>query len=189
MRGNHTAFAGLCAFSRAFRSLGIPKLCTDFIHIKERNSGFSVGQQLESLVLLHIAGGDCMQDIEQLRTDAGLTKLLGYTVPSQRSIASFLESFHNPALIEKAREHAQEHKQISCIPEESLALSGLRHVLRGLVHRSIATLPAPVTRATVDQDATIIESAKQQAQYTYEGTRGYQPMVAAWAENRAYPCR
>jgi hypothetical protein len=34
----------------------------------------------------------------------------------------------------------------------------------------------------VDQDATIIESHKRQAQWTYEGTRGYQPMVAVWAE-------
>ncbi len=36
--------------------------------------------------------------------------------------------------------------------------------------------------ATVDQDATIIESRKQEAKATYEGERGYQPMVAVWAE-------
>ncbi len=35
---------------------------------------------------------------------------------------------------------------------------------------------------TVDQDATIIESHKQQALRTYEGERGYQPMLAVWAE-------
>jgi hypothetical protein len=32
--------------------------------------------------------------------------------------------------------------------------------------------------ATVDQDATIIESRKQEATRTYEGDRGYQPMLA-----------
>ena len=36
--------------------------------------------------------------------------------------------------------------------------------------------------ATVDQDATIIESHKKAAQFHYEGGRGYQPMVAVWAE-------
>ena len=36
--------------------------------------------------------------------------------------------------------------------------------------------------ATVDQDATIIESRKREALYTYEGSRGYQPMLAVWAE-------
>jgi hypothetical protein len=36
--------------------------------------------------------------------------------------------------------------------------------------------------ATVDQDATIIESHKQAAYSHYEEGRGYQPMVAVWAE-------
>ena len=35
---------------------------------------------------------------------------------------------------------------------------------------------------TVDQDATISESHKQQVLRTYEGERGYQPMLAVWAE-------
>jgi hypothetical protein len=35
---------------------------------------------------------------------------------------------------------------------------------------------------TVDQDATIIESRKREALYTYEGSRGYQPMLAVWVE-------
>lgn len=34
----------------------------------------------------------------------------------------------------------------------------------------------------MDQDATIIESRKQEALRTYEGERGYQPMLAVWAE-------
>jgi hypothetical protein len=34
----------------------------------------------------------------------------------------------------------------------------------------------------VDQDATIIESHKEAAYYHYEDGRGYQPMVAVWAE-------
>jgi len=34
----------------------------------------------------------------------------------------------------------------------------------------------------VDQDETIIESHKREALRTYEGERGYQPMLAVWAE-------
>jgi hypothetical protein len=37
-------------------------------------------------------------------------------------------------------------------------------------------------RATLDVDATIIEAHKQQALVAYEGTRGYQPQMAWWAE-------
>ena len=36
--------------------------------------------------------------------------------------------------------------------------------------------------ATVDQDATIIESHKKAALHHYDEGRGYQPMVAVWAE-------
>jgi hypothetical protein len=36
--------------------------------------------------------------------------------------------------------------------------------------------------ATIDMDATVIESWKREAKPTYEGGSGYQPMVALWAE-------
>jgi hypothetical protein len=40
----------------------------------------------------------------------------------------------------------------------------------------------PLRVGTVDQDATIIESHKQAALAHYDEGRGYQPMVAVWAE-------
>ena len=36
--------------------------------------------------------------------------------------------------------------------------------------------------ATIDLDATVIESWKKQAQPTYQGGKGYQPVLASWAE-------
>jgi hypothetical protein len=180
MEGLLTAQAGLAAFSRAFRSLGTPTLCDDHVRIKERSRGFTAGQQVESLVLLHAVGGDCMQDVERLRQDGGVTKMLGYAVPSPRCVADFLESFHDPDKV--ARAHAQRQEHLSFIPEETAALSGLGEAARGVVRAIAGRSKQPETRATVDQDATIIESHKQEAQWTYEGTRGYQPMVAVWAE-------
>ena len=35
---------------------------------------------------------------------------------------------------------------------------------------------------TIDQDATIVESHKKAAYAHYQGGRGYQPMIALWAE-------
>jgi hypothetical protein len=40
--------------------------------------------------------------------------------------------------------------------------------------------------ATVDQDATIMESRKREALPTYEGECGYQPMLAVWAETNVW---
>jgi len=182
MEGLLTAQAGLAAFSRAFRSLGAPRLCDAQVRVKQRLRGFTAGQQVESLVLLHLAGGDCMQDIEVLRQDHGVTKMLGYAAPGERCVADFLESFHDPEKVEQARAQAQRRKQLSFIPEEPGALVGLGLASRGMVRAIAGRWEKPETRATVDQDATIIESYKRQAQWTYEGTRGYQPMVAVWAE-------
>jgi hypothetical protein len=41
-----------------------------------------------------------------------------------------------------------------------------------------------ITTATIDHDGTIIESHNREAKMAYEGTRGYQPLVAVWAEQQ-----
>src|SRR5215510_3882548 len=67
----------------------------------------------------------------------------------------------------------------------SRALQRLQNVQAGLVGRIAQKYQAqgqPQSIATVDQDATIIESHKRSALPHYEGGRGYQPMVAIWAE-------
>jgi len=38
------------------------------------------------------------------------------------------------------------------------------------------------TKATLDHDATVLESHKREAQPHYKGGRGYQPAVVYWAE-------
>jgi hypothetical protein len=91
-----------------------------------------------------------------------------------------LERFHDAS---QQRPSRQEQK--SFIFQMSKPLAGLQQVQAGVVRR-IAKLYAQdgqaQTIATVDQDATIIESHKQSALPHYEGGRGYQPMVAVWAE-------
>jgi len=67
----------------------------------------------------------------------------------------------------------------------STGLQRLQDVQAGLVRRvaqKYGVQGQPQTIATVDQDATIIESHKRAALSHYEGGRGYQPMVAMWAE-------
>ncbi|HEO71523.1 MAG TPA: hypothetical protein ENN80_09675 [Candidatus Hydrogenedentes bacterium] len=44
-----------------------------------------------------------MQDIEELHKDGGLSNMRGYEAPSQRCVADFIESFHNPEKVAQAR--------------------------------------------------------------------------------------
>jgi hypothetical protein len=74
--------------------------------------------------------------------------------------------------------------EIAYFPEESVELQGLGRVNRSLV-QELGSRCAGQQIATVDQDATIIESRKQEALRTYGGERGYQPMLGHrgdWAE-------
>ena len=71
--------------------------------------------------------------------------------------------------------------QVSFIPNESQALRALAQVNRDVVEH-IGRRCANQRIATIDLDATVIESWKREARASYQGTTGYQPMLALWAE-------
>jgi hypothetical protein len=172
----------LLATSRAFRALKLPDLIAANLPLKERKRGLNEGQILETLVLLQTAGGDCPEDIQILTGDPCLERGLGFAFPKVTALRSFLERFHDESL---ATSRPKREEQKSFILPSSQPVQGFQQVQAGAVGR-IAKLYAEqgqkLSLATVDQDATIIESHKQAALCHYEGGRGYQPMVAVWAE-------
>jgi len=174
--------AGLLATSRAFRALGLPGLIAANLPLRQRNRGYSEGQVVESLVLLQTLGGECPEDIRLLTDDPCIERGLGYVPPKVTALREFLERFHDEAL-EALRPGRAVQK--SFILPGSEPIQALQQVLTGAVRR-IAQLYAEhgqaQRRATVDQDATIIESHKAAARPHYAGGHGYQPMLALWAE-------
>ena len=174
--------AGALSISRAYRSLGVPQLVGANLNLRKRQRGFSEAQFIESISLLQAVGGECPEDMRLLLGDECLERGLGYQLPSVTAVREFLERFHNKDL-EKLRPKREVQK--SFIFPSSDAVAALQQVQSGLVRR-IAKLYEKQGQAqrvaTVDQDATIIESHKEAAYYHYEDGRGYQPMVAVWAE-------
>jgi len=174
--------AGLLATSRALRSLKIPDLVAANLTLKKRQRGCSDAQYIESVVLLQTAGGDCPEDMSLLAGDDCLERGLGFALPKTGAVRGFLNRFHD-AELELARPARAVQK--SFIMPSSEAVAGLQSVLAGAVRRTAKLYTEqgqPLRIATVDQDATIIESHKENALAHYEGGRGYQPMVAVWAE-------
>jgi hypothetical protein len=174
--------AGLLAASRTLRSLRVTVSADLNLQFKARQRGFTEGQSVESLLLLQIAGGDCPEDLVLLEGDACLERGLGYALPKARTARDFLERFHDESL--EALRPAREDQKSFILPR-SPGVVRLQEVQVGLV-RNVAQqyvqAGEPLKLATVDQDATIIESHKRSALAHYEGGRGYQPMVAVWAE-------
>src|SRR6267378_7453999 len=175
-----TALGGLPLVVQAFRSLGLPGSVKQHLVVKERQRGYDEATFVESFVLLNAAGGECLDDFERLRADPGLEQLIGHEVPSPEAARKFLYAFHEEEKIEQAKQQRLPD-QIAYIPTESEALEGLGKVNQELIRRLGERCPEQKI-ATVDQDTTIIESRKQEALHTYEGPRGYQPMLAVWAE-------
>ena len=174
--------AGLLSVSRAYRSLGLPALVAANLPLRKRQRGFSEAQLLESITLLQAVGGECPEDVHLLAEDACLERGLGYRPPKATAVREFLELFHDKNL-ESLRPKREDQK--SFIFPSSQPVAALQEVQGGLV-RKIAKLYEKAGQAqrmaTVDQDATIIESHKEAAYWHYEDGRGYQPMVAVWAE-------
>ena len=175
-----TALGGVPLVVRAFRSLGLPVAIREHVHIKQGERGYDEATYVESLVVVNAVGGECPEDLERLREDAALSKLLGHDFPSLRAGLEFLYPFHDEQKIEEAKRR-RAPDEIAYIPEESASLQGLGRVKRSLV-QELGSRCAEQRIATVDQDATITEIRKQEALPTYEGERGYQPMLAVWAE-------
>jgi hypothetical protein len=173
---------GALAVSRAFRSLGLPGLIAANLKLRKRQRGYVEGQMMEAAVLLQTIGGECPEDIRLLAQDPCLERGLGYRPPKVTALREFLELFHDETLEELRPARAA---QKSFILPSSGPVAALSQVQSGAVRR-IAKLceeQGETQRiATIDQDATIIESHKQAALAHYDDGRGYQPMVALWAE-------
>lgn len=165
---------------QTFRSLGLPAKVRERVRIKERERGYDEATMVESFVVLNAVGGECFADFQRLREDPGWSGRIGHGIPWPEVARKFRYQFHEEEKIEAAKRR-RSGEEIASIPEEAEPLAGWGLVNRALVPEWGRRRPEQRI-ATGDQDATIIESRQQEALRTYEGERGYQPMLAVWAE-------
>ncbi len=169
-----TGRAGVPLVIELFRQLGVAQVIDTQVPVKQRQRGLRPAQLVESLMALWVSGGDRCQDLSTLREDQALATLLGYPLPAATTVRDFLEAFH----VEGGPLWAAGPQAM--IPLESPALAGLGQANRALV--AGVQRAAPESTATLDVDATLVESHKEAATVAYEGTRGYQPVIVLWAE-------
>ena len=175
-RDDVTARAGLPLVVETMRALGVDELAGAELAAPQRQGGFAPAHKLEALVTLIAAGGDRVEDVRVLAEDKGLEKLLGAPFPSPDALLDFLGDFHDPQCWAE-RPPAKK----AWVAPESAGLRALEAVNRAVVERGAER---GVTQATIDHDGTIIEAHKREATVAYEGTRGFQPLVAVWAEQQ-----
>jgi hypothetical protein len=192
-----TGFAGLLGYMDLWRGLKMPTKVDETVHICGEQ-GWLDRQIVESLVLLNLAGGDCVSDIDRLENDKGLCRMYGRvqysgmsraavkatqkrfrsgrtrTFPAATQISTFLEACHN---------EAEEPKRVvgkAFIPARNAHLSSLVGLNKDLISHAQRLNPCRV--ATLDCDCTLVERHGRGAFMSYQGFAGFQPFNIFWAE-------
>lgn len=196
--GGLTALAGLPAYFEWAVVAGLREFLADEALARPGGQGWTSSQMVLSLVLLNLAGGSCVDDIARLEADAGLCRVMRSiehhglarterralerrwrkektrTFPSASAIRRWLGGFHNEG------EEALREVGTAFIPARLDALEALGRASACIAAFVQAKRPRSV--ATLDMDATLVETQKQQALHCYKKYRAYQPLNTWWAE-------
>jgi hypothetical protein len=193
-----TALAGLPAYLDLAAVSGLTGAMRRHLKISGKRQGWTDEQVVMSLVLLNLAGGGCIDDLRMLEGDEGFARVLRRveahgrprkerralerrwrrerrrTVPSPSAVFRYLGAFHD------AEEEAKRVAGRAFIPVPSEALRGLYRVSQELV--AFKQAKAEQKTATLDMDATLIETHKDTALFCYQGYAAYQPLTVYWHE-------
>ncbi|HAZ31199.1 MAG TPA: IS1380 family transposase [Dehalococcoidia bacterium] len=193
-----TALAGLPVYLDLARIVGLSKSVQKHLKVREGGQGWTDSQMVISLVLLNLAGGDCVEDLKVLEGDDGFCEVLRKTethglkrkvrralerrwrkerrraVPSPSAAFRYLSAFHDA----EQEKHRQAGKAF--IPSPNAHLRGLMEVNKDFA--AFAQTQNPQSMATLDMDATLVETSKRDALFCYLGNKAYQPMNIWWAE-------
>jgi hypothetical protein len=193
-----TALGGLPVYMDLAHVIGLSKSIGNHLGVRNGTQGWTDNQIVTSLILLNLAGGDSVDDLKTLEADEGLCRILRKiemhglrrkerrelesrwrkekrrTVPSSSAVFRYLASFHDPEE-EKLRRAGK-----AFIPVPNEYLQGFTKVNGDFL--SFVQTNKPCATATLDMDATLVETSKESAKFCYKGFRSYQPLNTWWAE-------
>jgi hypothetical protein len=192
-----TALGGLPVYLDLVRASGLADAIRRHVRVAGSRGWLDI-QMVLALVFLNLAGGDCVEDIERLEGDGGFVEVVQRierdllsrrerrglqkrwrrervrVLPSPSSISTWLGRFHDTAG-EAGREAGK-----AFIPAVTAAVQGLWQANQALI--GFLQSHQPATVATLDMDATLVETHKRQALHSYKGFKAYQPLNCWWAE-------
>lgn len=195
-----TALAGLPLYLDLAEVIGLSKSIQKHLKIRTGSQGWTDTQVVLAIVLLNLAGGDCVDDLKILEADQGFCAILDKTeihglkrkvrralerrwrkekkrsVPSPSAVFRYLSKFHDA----KQEELRLSSDVKAFIPRHNEHLKGLREINKDMC--AGLNKAKPQTTATLDMDATLAETMKKAARYCYKGFKSYQPLNVWWHE-------
>jgi len=200
--GGLTAVAGLPLFLELIVACGLAEAIRQYVHVAGQQGWLDLQMAL-AVVFLNLAGGDCVADVERLQADAGFVAVMAAierdlltrrerralkarwrrprerTVPSRSALSDWLERFADPDA-PAAEAGPFDKRSGAVIPQVTAQLQGLWRANQALLE--FLQRKRPSETATLDIDATLIETHKREALHCYKGFKAYQPLNCWWAE-------
>jgi hypothetical protein len=193
-----TALAGLPVYLDLARVIGLSKSIEKHLKVRTGGQGWTDSQIVLSLILMNLAGGDCVDDIKTLEADDGFCEVLKKAemhglrrkvrrallrrwrkektraVPSASSIFRYLASFHD------SKQEKQRQPGKAFIPAPNVHLQGFVEINKELA--AFSSFQNSGSTATLDMDATLVSTNKIDALFSYKGFKAYQPLNTWWFE-------
>lgn len=190
-----TAFGGLPTYLDLASATGFLKSIDRHLRVRCGDQGWTDRQMILSLVLLNLVGGDCVEDIDKLEADEGFCRIMREvekhgltrkekrafkkrwrkertrTFPSASAIFRYLANFHN------AEQEKLRVKGKAFIPASNEHFNAF-----GKINAEMISVGDKEETATLDMDATIAATLKEDALYSYKGEKAYQPLNTYWYE-------
>lgn len=194
-----TALAGLPTYLDLAQASGLRDAIRRHLHVRGRGcQGWTDSQMVMALILLNLAGGDCVADVDRLEADAGLCMVMqkvehhglprserralerrwrkecSRSFPSPSAVFRYLDAFHDP------KQESQRQPHTAFIPAANEHLRALGQVNQDFV--AFVQSRSPQKKATLDMDATLVGSQKEKALWCYQQYQAYQPFNTYWFE-------
>jgi hypothetical protein len=152
-----TAHGGLALMVEYNHGLGLRGLADRYLPGPGSNRGYDPSVFVDSLVLMLQGGGRSLEDLRELEREGALMKLIGREqIPDPDSMGDWLRRMGDP--------------QAGC--KGLVGLGQVRDILNQRILRRDG-----ICEYTLDADAMQVEAEKQEAQFTYQGVKGYMPML------------
>jgi hypothetical protein len=158
-----TAHGGLALMAEFNHGMGLRELTDQYLPGRGSNRGFDPSEIVDTVVLMLQGGGRSLEDLRELKHEEGLMELIGREeIPEPDTVGDWLRRMGD-------RKRGQ------------LGLEGLDRV-RDKINERVLRKDG-IEEYTLDADATEITGEKADALFTYNGNRGYMPMLGFLYEN------
>ncbi|HHE05765.1 MAG TPA: IS1380 family transposase [Epsilonproteobacteria bacterium] len=146
-----TPRSGEIIFGEYLKAIGLEKLCNNYLPQSGSNRGFSPFTFIQPLLLMLHSGGRSLDDLRLIQTDKAMQEILHMdNIPTADATGKWL------------KRHGL------------MGVYGMEHINRVFLKHYLKRVDEPLV---LDIDASVIESHKATAAYTYKMFPGFTPMI------------